>query len=150
MFCSEVDFFDFLLRHLSPLGYEGAFKPRPHSACLRYENNIGPDGVAIFFRESRFERSKEGGGKVLLGADGKESNSVALYVVLRDKFVNKVKGKRHNVLFRLINGGLYSGFGLCHDAPQGQGGRSLQGDSCRAGRRPRKSKEKNPKELENI
>lgn len=51
----EVDhYYDTLGPIMSRLGYRGSFLAKPRSPCLDVEQNNGPDGCALFYRESRF------------------------------------------------------------------------------------------------
>ena len=51
----EVDHFnDFFKPIFDNLGYDGFFFPKKDSPCLRCDGNNGPDGVAIFYRRSKF------------------------------------------------------------------------------------------------
>ncbi|GAB1601754.1 nocturnin-like isoform X1 [Argonauta hians] len=47
----EVDHYDYLSSHLTPLGYSGIFHSKPYSPCLNHKDNIGPDGCALFYRK---------------------------------------------------------------------------------------------------
>lgn len=51
----EADFYEEIKPYMSSLGYTGIFSPKFSSPCLDFENNIGPDGPAIFFRKSMFQ-----------------------------------------------------------------------------------------------
>ena len=49
-----MDHYPFLQRALASCGYAGMFTAKPDSPCLYLEGNNGPDGCAIFYRESQF------------------------------------------------------------------------------------------------
>lgn len=73
----EVDHFSFISDHLSQLGFRGCFCPKPDSPCLYQANNSGPDGCAIFWRESKFELLQQN--NIILRNDHhSETNQVAL------------------------------------------------------------------------
>jgi len=55
MCLQEVDHFDFLSRGLKSIGYTGKFIPKPDSPCIYLQGNNGPDGCAIFVKDSKFE-----------------------------------------------------------------------------------------------
>jgi len=79
----EVDHFNFVLSALASIGYSGWFKPKPDSACKYVENNNGPDGVAIFYKDSKFNlHHKEG---KVLEAWGSPTNQVSLALNLEMK-----------------------------------------------------------------
>jgi nocturnin len=46
-----VDHFKFLRKWLASLGYIGHFLPKPDSPCLYLDDNSGPDGCAIFYKQ---------------------------------------------------------------------------------------------------
>jgi len=54
----EVDCFEELSSGLHPAGYSGIWVPKPDSPCLQFENNMGPDGNAIFFSKEKFSLIK--------------------------------------------------------------------------------------------
>jgi len=54
----EVDCFSQLSSHLEALGFAGVWVPKPSSPCLKFKDNMGPDGNAVFFKRSRFELVK--------------------------------------------------------------------------------------------
>jgi len=58
MCLEEVDCFNDLSRGLNPLGYSGIWAPKPDSPCLKFKNNKGPDGNAIFFSRDKFSLIK--------------------------------------------------------------------------------------------
>ena len=51
----EVDHFKFLRKSLARLGYIGHFLPKPDSPCLYLDDNSGPDGCAIFYKQDKFD-----------------------------------------------------------------------------------------------
>jgi len=51
----EVDHYAFFNSMLGALGYSGIFFPKPDSPALYTENTNGPDGCAIFYKESSIE-----------------------------------------------------------------------------------------------
>lgn len=51
----EVDHFeDYYLPSLQDLGYEGLFAAKKDSPCLKFPDNTGPDGCALFYDNERF------------------------------------------------------------------------------------------------
>jgi len=54
----EVDCFSQLLSQLDAVGFAGVWVPKPSSPCLKFKDNMGPDGNAVFFKRSRFELLK--------------------------------------------------------------------------------------------
>jgi len=79
----EVDHYKFISSALHSIGYSGSFKPKPDSACNYVQGNNGPDGVAIFYKNSKFELLKQN--SKILEAFGSETNQVCLSVNLRVK-----------------------------------------------------------------
>ena len=78
----EVDHFhDFLVPELSKLGYTGHFISKPDSVCLKFPDNNGPDGCAIFYRSnfSLLEKKEI----ILKNTNGENSNQVALMLLLQ-------------------------------------------------------------------
>jgi len=54
----EVDCFPQLSSQLDTVGFAGVWVPKPSSPCLKFKDNMGPDGNAVFFKRSRFELLK--------------------------------------------------------------------------------------------
>ena len=52
----EVDHPNLLLRALKSVGYSGQFVPKPDSPCIYMKESNGPDGCAVFFKESKFDK----------------------------------------------------------------------------------------------
>ena len=52
----EVDHPRLLLRALKSVGYSGQFVQKPDSPCIYMKESNGPDGCAIFFKESKFDK----------------------------------------------------------------------------------------------
>ena len=80
----EVDHFeDYYLPSLRELGYEGLFVAKRDSPCLKFPNNSGPDGCALFYDVERFSlvNHKDVG---LKDSDGNLTSQVALVVNLFD------------------------------------------------------------------
>lgn len=76
----EVDHFhDFFQPKLRENGFEGIFKPKPSSPCLRVGGNSGPDGCAMFYKTEKFT-CLEKQELSLQNKNGKETNQVALLV----------------------------------------------------------------------
>ena len=50
----EVDHPRLLLRALQSVGYSGQFVQKPDSPCIYMKESNGPDGCAIFYKESKF------------------------------------------------------------------------------------------------
>jgi len=84
----EVDCFSHLSYVLEDQGYAGIWTPKPDSPCLKFENNIGPDGNALFFLREKFELKKTYH-KVLSKEDGNPTNSTALVCQLFHKLTGK-------------------------------------------------------------
>ena len=81
----EVDHFeDFYLPSLRELGYEGLFVAKRDSPCLKFPNNSGPDGCALFYDGERFSLVNHKD-VALKDSDGNLTNQVALIVNLFDK-----------------------------------------------------------------
>ena len=72
----EVDHYQLADRHLAQLGYRSAYLPKPDSPCLYQDGNLGPDGCAVFWRESLF-RLKSREDLVLRNDADEETNQVA-------------------------------------------------------------------------
>ena len=49
----EVDQYADILNALSESGYTGQFHAKKDSPCLKFENNYGPDGLAIFYKSDK-------------------------------------------------------------------------------------------------
>ena len=97
----EVDHFSFLAPALASVGYCGRYEivqlaqptillilkcrfiPKPDSACKYIQNNNGPDGVAIFYKKSKFQSLGED--HKVLEAWGAATNQVALAMTLVEK-----------------------------------------------------------------
>jgi len=79
----EVDHYTFLAPALASVGYCGRFIPKPDSACKYIQNNNGPDGVAIFYKKSKFQSLGED--HKVLEAWGAATNQVALALTLQEK-----------------------------------------------------------------
>ena len=54
----EVDHFGLFNTLLTPLGYKGAFIPKPDSPALIAHDTNGPDGCAIFYKQEKFDEVK--------------------------------------------------------------------------------------------
>lgn len=79
----EVDHFpDFFQPKLKEVGFEGVFKPKPDSPCLKIEGNSGPDGCAIFYKTEKFS-CLDKYEFLLKNQAGEESNQVAILVKLQ-------------------------------------------------------------------
>ena len=52
----EVDHPNLLLRALKSVGYSGQFVPKPDSPCIYMKESNGPDGCAVFYKESKFDK----------------------------------------------------------------------------------------------
>ena len=63
--------------------YKCRFIPKPDSACKYIQNNNGPDGVAIFYKKSKFQSLGED--HKVLEAWGAATNQVALAMTLLEK-----------------------------------------------------------------
>ncbi|XP_067004646.1 nocturnin isoform X3 [Anabrus simplex] len=77
----EVDHFSFLKKVLGSQGYSGMFFPKPDSPCLYIQGNNGPDGCAIFYRNSKFDLLKLE--TRVLEVWRVQSNQVAVLAMLR-------------------------------------------------------------------
>ena len=51
----EVDRFEDILTGLNKYGYEGKVHLKKDSPCLKFHNNHGPDGLAMFYRKDKFD-----------------------------------------------------------------------------------------------
>lgn len=80
----EVDCFSQLAASIDgPDGFTGVWIPKPRSPCLHFEDNMGPDGNAIFWRKSKFTLVKSYH-HVLEGEDGLPTNATVLCCQLED------------------------------------------------------------------
>jgi len=79
----EVDHSKLLLKALGSIGYSGRILPKPDSPCIYLESNNGPDGCALFFKKSKFERIRFA--IRVLKVWGAKSNQVILSLILRQK-----------------------------------------------------------------
>jgi nocturnin len=78
----EVDHFpDFFQPKLKENGFEGFFKPKPFSPCLKVEGNSGPDGCALFYKADKFS-CLDKHELTLRNKDGEDTNQVAILVKL--------------------------------------------------------------------
>lgn len=77
----EVDCFSFLKNKLSSLGYEGEWVQKPSSPCIEMENNMGPDGCALFYRKDKFKLLEAK--HVNLKNNGVETNQTGLVCKLK-------------------------------------------------------------------
>ena len=65
---------------LNSIGYRGHFVPKPDSPCLYVDDNNGPDGCAVFYKDDMFQ--KESLYNRTLSVWGVESNQVGVAVKL--------------------------------------------------------------------
>jgi len=79
----EVDHFRMLETALSSIGYRGHFVPKPDSPCLYVDNNNGPDGCAVFYKDHMFQ--KQSLHTRTLSVWGVDSNQVAVAMMLTHK-----------------------------------------------------------------
>lgn len=85
----EVDHFeDYYLPSLKELGYEGLFAAKRDSPCLKFPNNSGPDGCALFYDRERFSLVNHKDVS-LKDSNGDVTSQVALIVNLFDKVQGK-------------------------------------------------------------
>ena len=85
MCLEEVDHFsDFFQPRLSENGFEGFFKPKQSSPCLRVEGNSGPDGCALFYKTEKFSCLDKREFS-LRNPGGEEANQVAILAKLEVK-----------------------------------------------------------------
>lgn len=85
----EVDHFeDYYLPSLKELGYEGLFAAKRDSPCLKFPNNSGPDGCALFYDQERFSLVNHKDVS-LKDSNGDVTSQVALIVNLFDKVQGK-------------------------------------------------------------
>jgi len=77
MCLEEVDCFNDLSCGLNTVGYSGIWAPKPDSPCLKFKNNMGPDGNAIFFSREKFSLIKSYH-HVLQKEDGSYTNSTVI------------------------------------------------------------------------
>jgi len=83
----EVDHFDFLNRGLKTIGYSGKFIPKPDSPCIYLQGNNGPDGCAIFVKDSKFKILSDS--HRILEVWRVQSNQVAVCLELLDVETNQ-------------------------------------------------------------
>jgi len=83
----EVDHFDFVSRGLGCLGYTGRFIPKPDSPCIYLQANNGPDGCAIFVKDSKFKILTES--DRILEVWRVQSNQVAVCLELEERSSGK-------------------------------------------------------------
>jgi len=79
----EVDHYSLLQRALGSVGYAGRFVPKPDSPCIYLEDNNGPDGCAIFYKQDKFDMVSES--QRVLEVWKVQSNQVVLSLNLRHK-----------------------------------------------------------------
>jgi len=79
----EVDHFNLLKKALGSVGYTGQFVPKPDSPCIYLADNNGPDGCAIFVKESKFDILSEA--KRVLEVWKVQSNQVVICLNLKHK-----------------------------------------------------------------
>jgi len=84
----EVDCFHWIRDQLQSVGYQGCFVPKPKSPCLKFEDNIGPDGNAVFTKQ--FGSPCNIYHKVLCLEDGTETNSTVMIYETKGKFAGQV------------------------------------------------------------
>lgn len=85
----EVDHFeDYYLPSLRKVGYDGLFVVKKDSPCLKFPNNSGPDGCAMFYDIERFSLVNHKD-VTLKDTNGFLANQVALIVNLFDKVHEK-------------------------------------------------------------
>ena len=81
----EVDHYeDYYLPSLSKLGYKGLFAAKRDSPCLKFPNNSGPDGCALFYDAERFSLVNHKD-VALKDSNGLLTSQVALIVNLFDQ-----------------------------------------------------------------
>ena len=83
----EVDHFNLLERALGSVGYSGRFVPKPDSPCIYLPENNGPDGCAIFYKNSKFDLVSES--KRVLEVWRVQSNQVVLCLNLKHRDTEK-------------------------------------------------------------
>ncbi|XP_025196414.1 nocturnin isoform X1 [Melanaphis sacchari] len=83
----EVDHFDFLSRALATQSYSGLFVPKPDSPCVYINDNNGPDGCAIFYKNDKFDLLEKH--DKILQVWTVHSNQVSLLLILQDKSTQK-------------------------------------------------------------
>ncbi|KAJ8297523.1 LOW QUALITY PROTEIN: hypothetical protein KUTeg_024054, partial [Tegillarca granosa] len=96
----EVDHFSYIEECLRPLGYAGLFLPKPHSVCLRFENNNGPDGCALFYLKEKYELLQNE--DIFLKNDGISTNQVALLCKFHLKSCNSKKSNSGQDFFLAV------------------------------------------------
>jgi len=85
----EVDCFSQLLSQLDGAGFAGVWVPKPSSPCLKFKDNMGPDGNAVFFRRSRFELLKSYHRVLNADTEGKPSSGTLLLCQLEHRETKK-------------------------------------------------------------
>jgi len=76
-FLQEVDHFKFFQTWLKTLGFSSFFLPKPDSPCIHLPENNGPDGCAIFFKDTKFDLINWD--KYILDVYGTKGNQVLAY-----------------------------------------------------------------------
>ena len=79
----EVDHPRLLLRALQSVGYLGQFVQKPDSPCIYMKESNGPDGCAIFYKESKFEKIRSS--SRVLKVWNANSNQVSFLSVIKLK-----------------------------------------------------------------
>jgi len=70
-------------------GYESIYQPKQNSPCLKIPNNNGPDGVALFYKSSRFTL-KESVCEYLEEENRKKGQQGFIVTVLEDEKTGKI------------------------------------------------------------
>lgn len=76
--------FGYIKETLSAVGYDGIFCAKPDSPCLIFDNNMGPDGCAIFYNTEQLELMEKEQIR-LKTEDGRETNQVSILCKFRLK-----------------------------------------------------------------
>lgn len=84
----EVDAYEEIKPFMHAIGYTSIFHPKFSSPCLQFEQNIGPDGCAIFYRKSAFRIHNMSCEKLIINSD--ITPQVFIILQLTHKLTNRL------------------------------------------------------------
>lgn len=111
----EIDTYESLKPFMTSLGYTGVFMPKHQSPCLEQIDNVGPDGLAIFYKASKFlinnmkcDNVRINGTNnsqvfIILQLKHKETNSLITLVCVHLKAKKNPDVRRNQIEFILNN-----------------------------------------------
>jgi len=111
----EADVYEEIKPYLHSIGYTSIFCPKFDSPCLQMLNNVGPDGLAIFYRLSVFQIVNMSCEKVILNDEinsqvfiilklkHKPTEKYLHLVCLHLKAKDKYHEKRHEQIKHILN-----------------------------------------------